>query len=663
MPKLASELILHNTYIEFDNPAGKTFGVAPSGKVRMHANAAGTALLQSVSGAAYGVVESSGGLGDSLTLGSGGAVISADETGQITALGAGTAPFSAGRGLPLGQPPGTILLATNGAGGLTGVYQYAYAEVDGTGSSSLSAVAQITASSNTLRVTVPSPRRGTSARRLYRTDAGGSTFKLVHDFGGGSGFFQTVWDDNTADGSLGATHGGTDTSGIYELEVNSTVKYFRTHPDALTGVGDVTVLTADPATSGSYSIDAYGPIFCRTKLGNSFGSQKTGTSGTHFYAEWLSDTDDGVAAANVFNLFSTGEMQLLPRTMIDGGQIPFALTATMPTTITATRAACQINVTSAGSSSQESQSFQINMNAGYTGSSTTRAIQANTNVASAGTAFALSGTCTGASAQNCAVFGSATGGTNNFGGFFGRNQSPAGFAASAALACSNGATTDDWFRGYDAGTLVFRGRDGGAFNLSAISHSGGALSAGDLWRNTTQGTFSVFVGGTQQQLSTSMWTQTADATHANSLTESTIIGTVVGTKSVGQFAALLLAGKTLRIRAAGFLSSTGNPTLAIRVKLGAVTVLSTGDVAQSGTPTNVGWSLDAIITCRTAGVSGTVHAQGMFQYGGTFMPLVATAAVTVDTTIANVADITADWGTAVSGNSITSTHSSGDVTN
>jgi hypothetical protein len=56
MLKLPSELVIHNTYIEFDNPSGKTFGVAPAGKVRMHANSAGTAVLQSISGSAYGAV-------------------------------------------------------------------------------------------------------------------------------------------------------------------------------------------------------------------------------------------------------------------------------------------------------------------------------------------------------------------------------------------------------------------------------------------------------------------------------------------------------------------------------------------------------------------------------------------------------------------------------
>lgn len=149
-------------------------------------------------------------------------------------------------------------------------------------------------------------------------------------------------------------------------------------------------------------------------------------------------------------------------------------------------------------------------------------------------------------------------------------------------------------------------------------------------------------------------TQTASATVANTTTQTTFLGTVTGEKTLP--ANSLVVGKTLRIRALGVLSSTSTPNLTIVAKLGSTTVATTGVVAQTGTPTNVGTELSVDITCRTAGASGSVFAQGFFRYGTVFMPIAATAAVTLDTTAAQIIDLTATWSVANSGNTITGTN-------
>ena len=149
-------------------------------------------------------------------------------------------------------------------------------------------------------------------------------------------------------------------------------------------------------------------------------------------------------------------------------------------------------------------------------------------------------------------------------------------------------------------------------------------------------------------------TLVASATVANTASETTIVGTVTGGKTLP--AALLVAGKTVRVRAFGVLSSTGTPNLTVKVKFGSTVIATTGAVAQSGTPTDVGWELDCLITCRTTGASGTVFAQGVFRYGTVVMPLAATAAVTVDTTGAHIIDLTAQWGAMDPGNTITCTN-------
>jgi hypothetical protein len=165
----------------------------------------------------------------------GGASITADDDGQIVIEGGDAQfPVQIGRGLPLGQPTGTPSLATNGAGNVNGTVQYAYTESDNSGETTLSASASIAATNNTIRVTMPQPRRGTISRKLYRTASGGSTFKLVHEFNSGTGFFATLWDDSVADGSLGADAPSTDASALYELSIGRGVKNLMTHPDQLT---------------------------------------------------------------------------------------------------------------------------------------------------------------------------------------------------------------------------------------------------------------------------------------------------------------------------------------------------------------------------------------------------------------------------------------------
>jgi hypothetical protein len=239
-------------------------------------------------------------IGNSPTTGGTG-TITGDANGLITlqSPSTGTALTRAGRGKALGNPTGTPSLATNGAGVLIGVYQYAYTELagDGSGETGLSPVGTISPSSNTVRVTMPLPRRGTDRRKLYRTAAGGSTFKLVHDFGGAGGYFCTLWDDNTADGSLGATAPSSDTTGLYELTVAAGVKHWCTHPDQTTNPADVTILTGDPSTPGSFCFDVYGPIYVRTPntASVSYDSLKTGTAGYHIFCENNNILDDGVA--------------------------------------------------------------------------------------------------------------------------------------------------------------------------------------------------------------------------------------------------------------------------------------------------------------------------------------------------------------------------------
>jgi hypothetical protein len=600
-----------------------------------------------------------------LVIGSGGAQISADSSGRITATSATTSdrPFQAGRGKPLGAPPGTITLATNGAGGLSGVYQYAMTEVDGTGETNLGPVAQITASSNTIRVTVPFPRRGTDRKKLYRTAAGGSTFKLVHDFAGGQGWFQTIWDDNVADGSLGATAPTSDGSGLYEMSLYQTEKVFRTHPDQDGAPADLTVLCGNPAT-GTFSIDCYGQIYCRTRINNTFSSEKVvkagETSGFHFQALTLGAVDDGVAPATVWQVAPAGETYIgvTPIVLTDGGYVALRCDSVAPTVMTAQSIGNYLKYTGAGSSAFSQRALQIEMIAGYTGASATYTAVFDQATAGSGPAYCGYFNSHGAGTNcNVGVEGRAQGATRNVGGYFSLGGDADAENASFALGASNAAVAQDIFRAIDNGSVMFRVQDGGKCNFSALNQS--EATTGDFWHDTTLKSLKFWNGRTVYSLPGVVATQIADATVANTTTETSLFGTLTGTKSLA--ANFFLASKTLHIRLLGYHGTTGTPNATINLKLGSTTIVTTGAVALGNNLSNAAFEVNLFLTCRTAGVSGTVIAQGYFRSGTTIIPMVATATTTIDTTASQVADVTLTWGTQSASNTATSTNSSIEV--
>ncbi|MCI0349283.1 MAG: hypothetical protein L0Z53_07655, partial [Acidobacteriales bacterium] len=158
------------------------------------------------------------------------------------------------------------------------------------------------------------------------------------------------------------------------------------------------------------------------------------------------------------------------------------------------------------------------------------------------------------------------------------------------------------------------------------------------------------------------FSQTADQTHANSITETTLFGAGIGTLTLP--ANSLAVGKVIRITMSGFAASVSG-LITIALKLGGTTIESTSTTAFS-TPGGVGgFQIDAWISVRAIGASGSVVGGGRFEVfrvsNGAFtgegsgrVALGQTrASVTVDTTIALAIDVTADWSIAAAGNTIT----------
>lgn len=185
------------------------------------------------------------------------------------------------------------------------------------------------------------------------------------------------------------------------------------------------------------------------------------------------------------------------------------------------------------------------------------------------------------------------------------------------------------------------------------------LLTGFIWNDTTQNALQTFVSGVKQTIPGVLFTQTADSTVENTTTEGTIVGTGVGTTTLP--ADYFVIGKSFRIKVMGHIASTGTPTLQLKVKLGAVEVIDTGAVALGAITGTRLFILEAFITCRTIGATGTVQGQGNFVYYSASGQVEGiddanTGTSTVDTTGSLAIDVTADWGTANAANIITSTN-------
>jgi len=192
--------------------------------------------------------------------------------------------------------------------------------------------------------------------------------------------------------------------------------------------------------------------------------------------------------------------------------------------------------------------------------------------------------------------------------------------------------------------------------VSGCSWDGGSNTCNG--NNYCTGTYTVakrwFI--VNQDADGALFQQYASVTVANTVTETSLLSTGKGITLLPKNY-FSKQGVAIRIRARGTHSSTGNPTITFKVKLGATVIGTITGISGNGSGDE--WELDSIITCRSTGGSGSVFEQGTFKElhnNGLEVGSKNTAAVTVSTTVSQQIGLTLTWGTANAGNTLTVTN-------
>jgi len=149
-----------------------------------------------------------------------------------------------------------------------------------------------------------------------------------------------------------------------------------------------------------------------------------------------------------------------------------------------------------------------------------------------------------------------------------------------------------------------------------------------------------------------LFQQTADKTVIDTVTETTLLATGVGTMTLP--ANIVKVGSSFRINMQGRISDTATPTLEFKIKLGGITVVSTGAITL-GAVSDDHWILIFTGVVRSVGTTGTLMGTGTFlTEQNDHFGLTVAAPITIDTTVDQVLDVTVTWGTANVSNTITS---------
>lgn len=166
-----------------------------------------------------------------------------------------------------------------------------------------------------------------------------------------------------------------------------------------------------------------------------------------------------------------------------------------------------------------------------------------------------------------------------------------------------------------------------------------------------------FQGGVLSGINTStlnygLWTQIEDGIPVtNTIDEKTLLGSGLGTLSVP--ANNFQVGDTFSLKMCGTLNAQNNSQLTITLHSNGVDIGSSGLLTLVASTLSV-WELTALFTIRAIGISGDaiLSTNGSFNYVGNAssnlegVNFTNIDSTTFDTTIINVLDVVAQWGSA-----------------
>ena len=156
-----------------------------------------------------------------------------------------------------------------------------------------------------------------------------------------------------------------------------------------------------------------------------------------------------------------------------------------------------------------------------------------------------------------------------------------------------------------------------------------------------------------------LYAQTANSTIiTNTTTESSLIGTGIGTLSVP--ANGFAVGDSFRAVFGGVMNANNNQTIRIRLRTGSALLLDSGLQNLGSSVVDDVWSLNIDFTIRQVGAAGvaSIVSLGGFHYTKTNNASVqgfgfnVVNNTTFNTTIINTLNVTAEWGSASTGNNI-----------
>jgi hypothetical protein len=156
-----------------------------------------------------------------------------------------------------------------------------------------------------------------------------------------------------------------------------------------------------------------------------------------------------------------------------------------------------------------------------------------------------------------------------------------------------------------------------------------------------------------------LFAQTANSTLiTNTTVESSLINGGVGTLTIP--ANGFSVGDSFRAVFGGIVNANNNQTIRIRVKAGSILLLDSGAQNLGSSVINDVWSLNIDFTIRAIGAAGvaSIVSLGSFHYTKTNNASVqgfgfnTVNNTTFSTTISNVLNVTAQWGSASAGNNI-----------